>query len=298
MYYEEGLRQQDIADQVGVSRVQISRILNQARADGIVKISIQYEGYFPEYESRLKERFPHVDFLVCDSLDGSDAAIKRSIGVTGADYLEHRAQDGMSIAVGWGTTLRELGSRHGFQKRKMTFVPIIGGQEGTGLDVHANSIAELLARHFGGTALKIFAPASAESIEAREHFVSSYAVKKTLECAASADALLFSLGTPFGETTTIDKIGYFSPTEVEQLRQDGAACDVISIVYFDANGHECGQELSRRTVSITPQQLFNIPIKMCLAGGEDKHEAIKVALRLGIVDVLVTDDLTAKYLLE
>ncbi|RTE50344.1 sugar-binding domain-containing protein [Actinobaculum sp. 352] len=297
MYYEEGKTQQEIANLVGMSRIQISRVLQQARVDGTVRISIDYDGYFPELEGGLSEKYPDVQFVVADSLDGSDAAIKRSIGVTAADYLVHRVPDGVKVAVGWGTTLRELGQRHDAKVKNMIFIPLIGGQVGAGLDVHANSIAELLAQRLGGRALRMFAPAVAETKKIRDQLVASRPLRDTLAEAASAQVALFSVGSPFATTTTIDKIGYFTPDEVEQLRKDGAACDIISLRYYDSVGKECGQKLSSRTVSITAEQLFNIPLKICPAGGEDKHEAIGIALGLGLIDVLVTDDATARFLL-
>lgn len=297
MYYEEGLKQQEIANRVGISRIQVSRILQQAKADGTVTISIRYDGFFPELEASLTTKYPDVTFVVCDSLDGSGTAIKQSIGSSGADYLDKHAKEGMDIAVGWGTTLRELSKGPIGPKKDITFIPLIGGQIGAGLDVHANSIAERLARKTGGNSRHIFAPAVAESIEARNHFVTSAPLAETLRRAASADMAIFSVGSPFGESTTIPKIGYFTEAEVAYLRDSGAVCDVISIIYFDSKLKECGQELSSRTVSITSKQLFDIPTKVCIAGGSDKHEAVRVALDIGVVDVLVTDDLTARYLI-
>lgn len=298
MYYEQGLTQQQVAKEIGVSRIQVSRMLQQARQDGTVRISIKYDGFFPDLESALEERYPGVEFVVSDALDGSDRAIKRSIGAATADYLAHRLREGTKVAVGWGTSLKEVAFGTVMTDKDLTFIPLIGGQVGAGLDVHANSISDLLAQRMGGKSMTVFAPAVASTNEERDQFVNSMPLKATLDMAASADVALFSVGSPFALTTTIDKIGYFTESEVEQLRLDGASCDVISMCYFDSNGKEVGQELSQRTVSITSEQLFNIPLKVCPAGGVDKREAVKIALDLGIVDVLATDDQTARFLLE
>ncbi len=297
MYYELGMTQQNIANEVNISRIQVSRMLQQARVDGIVKISIDYGGYYPDLEGELAQRYEGIVFVVSDSVDGSDAAIKRSVGVTCAEYMARHLFDGTKVAVGWGTTLREVGEAFTTEAKGLVFVPVIGGQVGAGLDVHANSIAELCAQNSGGSALRMFAPAVAESKEARDVLAASQSVRNTLDEAATSQTILFSVGSPFGEFTTINKVGYFSDEEFANLQASGAACDIISIAYFDQAGKRCGTELSDRTVSISLDQLSAIPNKICAAGGKDKHQAISIALGLGIIDVLVTDDATARFLL-
>lgn len=297
MYYEQGMTQQEIANETTLSRIRVSRMLQQARAEGVVRISISYDGYYPHLEHKLGNRYPNVEFIVSDALDGTPGSIKRSIGAATADYLRKSLHDGESIAVGWGTTLREVGECLDARfSGTTTFIPLLGGQVHIGLDVHANSIAELLASKVGGESLRIFAPAVAESAEAREMFVSSAAVQATLSRAAASDHALFSLGAPFTASATIEQVGYYTPEDIESLRATGAACDVISISYFDAAGNNVNTNLTERTVSITEAELRAIPHKICVAGGEDKHEAIRIALDLGVVDVLITDELTAKAL--
>lgn len=297
MYYEDGKTQQEIANALKISRIRVSRMLQQARAENIVQISITYDGYFPDLEAALAEKYPTVKFVISESLDGSDLAVKRSIGSTAAGYLEKVIRPGASIAVGWGTTLYELARSVDSEWPDVTFIPIIGGQVNAGLDVHANSIAALMADRSGGQSLRFFAPAVADSEEGKRALLATVPVMDTLDKAANADIAVFSVGSPFAETTTISRVGYYTAEEVQELRDAQANCDIISISYYDQDGTRCGQALSDRTVSISEQQLRNIPTKICVAGGPDKREALQIALGLDLFNVLVTDDMTAKYLL-
>lgn len=296
MYYEQGMTQQQIADALKISRMRVSRMLQQSKAEGIVRISIAYSGFYPHLERQLMALYPATRFVVSDSLDGTDEALKRSLGKAAADVLAKSLAPGDRVALGWGTTLRETAQCLTEPLPSVTFVPLIGGQVHAGLDVHANSIAEAMARNTGGKALRIFAPAVAESVRAKELLVSSAAVRETLEVAAAAEVALFSVGSPFSPSTTIELVGYYTAADIEQLRASGAACDLISISYFDVSGNNCSQELSDRTVSITEQQLRTVPLKICVAGGTDKHQAIEIALRLNLIDVMVLDELSARYL--
>lgn len=296
MYYEQGMTQQQIADELNLSRMRVSRMLQQARTEGIVQISITYDGFYPHLERKLASLYPATRFVVADALDGSDASLKRSLGAAAADYLMKVIEDDSTVALGWGTTLREIGRSLTDPLPGVSFIPLIGGQVHIGLDVHANSIAELMATNTGGRAMRIFAPAVAESAEAREILVASAAVREPLEEAASADICLFSVGSPFSPSATLEQVGYYSAEDISELRASGAACDLISISYFDRAGVRCGRAISDRTVSISEEQLRAIPLKICVAGAEDKHEAIKIALRLQLADVMILDDVSARYL--
>ena len=296
MYYEQGMTQQQIADATNLSRIRVSRLLQQARADGIVRISITYSGFYPELERKLGWIYPGRHFIVCDSLDGSDQALKRSLASATADYVSHVLHEGETVALGWGTTLREMADCLQHPLHGVTWVPLIGGQVYAGLDVHANSIAEAAARNTGSRALRMFAPAVAETVAERDLLVASEAVSATLRRAAGASTVLFSLGAPFSESSTIEQVGYYNAADIDLLRESGAACDLISISYFDAEGRECAQSLSERTVSITQEQLRGIERKVCVAGGRDKRDAVRIAMALNLVDVLITDEQTALYL--
>lgn len=298
MYYQEGMTQQQIANDTGQSRIRISRLLQQARSDGTVRIIIDYGRFDPDLEQAMKAHYPNTTVIVSDSIDGTTGAITQSIGATAANYLATRIGPGRTVAVGWGTTLRALAEHLDVDQPGTRFVPLLGGQVHAGLDVHANSIAELMAERTSGTALRMFTPAIAESRQARDALVASAAVRETLEHAVDADFALFSLGAPFSASTTITQVGYYTEDEITQLRAAGAECDLISISYFDSSGAECGQELSGRTVSIGLDQLRSIPTKICVAGGPDKHEAVRIALGLGVIDVLVTDDETVRSLVH
>jgi Transcriptional regulator, contains sigma factor-related N-terminal domain len=298
MYHEQGMTQQQIAKRLGITRMRVSRMLQQARQEGVVTTTIKYDGFFPDLEASLSEKYPGIDFVVAEALDGEDASIKESLGATAAGYFSRYHPQGTTIAVGWGTTLRKMADHLKEPLPDLVFAPLLGGQVGAGLDVHANSVAEVMARNTESSALRIFAPAVAEDKTTRDQLVRGSTVASTLSAASGASVALFSVGSPFSELNTIERIGYYSVTDIEELRRQRAICDLISLAYYDAEGREVCTNLTDRTVSITAKQLHSIPQKICVAGGTGKHEAISVALNLGYINALVTDEITARYLTE
>lgn len=298
MYYGLGFTQQQIATQLGVSRISVSRLLQQARADGIVHITIDSHGFFPELEEALTAAHPGVSFVVADPLDGSDQQVKESIAQTAAGVLTALVRPAGTIAVGWGSTLRTLAEHVRGDLRGSAVVPLVGGQVHAEVDLHATTIAEGFARRVGARSARLFAPAVAASVTEREGLMGSRLVADTLRLARAADVAVFSVGSPFSRTSTLHEVGYYTEEEIGQLRDAGVECDIISAVYFDALGESCCEDLTARTVSLSASELRLIPHKLCAAGGESKHLAVKLALDKGFCDVLVTDAYTAEYLLR
>ena len=297
LYHEKGLTQQQIATVLGINRTRVSRILQQGRNEGIVTIKINFRGFYPELEQALRILHRGVKFVICEPLDGSFEETLHSIGATAAEYLDLTLAPDEKVAIGWGRTLRETADNLSARLPEASFVPLIGGQTGVGLDVHANSIAERMAQRTGGYARRIFSPAVAKSREERDLLVNTPSIASALQDAAAAQTCLFSLEDPSHPDSTLGLVGYHSEQDIAVLRDAGAACDLLSISFFDADGTPCAQRVSDRTVSITEEQFRAIPRRICLAGGRTKHEAIAIALRLDLIDVLITDAETATQLI-
>ncbi|WP_028709440.1 sugar-binding transcriptional regulator [Propionicicella superfundia] len=297
MYYGLSLTQQQIAEQLGVSRISVSRLLQQARADGIVQITIDFHGYYPRLEEALGALYPGCRFVVADPLDGGDEEVKESVAQTAAGVLTALVRASGTIAVGWGSTLKTLAAHVRGDLRGTTVVPLAGGQVHAEVDLHATTIAEGLARRVGARSARLFAPAVAASAQEREGLMRSRQVTDTMRLARSADVAVFSVGSPFSRTSTLHEVGYYTAAEIDHLRAARVECDIISAAYFDAQGRSCCEDLTARTVSLSAGELRAIPRKLCVAGGESKHLAVRLALEKGFCDVLVTDADTAECLL-
>lgn len=297
LYYEKGLTQQQIASELGINRLRVSRILRQGRSDGTVTVSIRFRGFFPEIEAALRIIYRGVQFIICDPLDGSVEESRHSIAATAADYLDVSLAKDAKVAIGCGETLRETADLLTAELPDAEFIPLIGGQEGLGLGVHANSIAERMAERTGGLARRIFSPALANSQAERDVLAGTPSISATLTSAAAAEACLFSVEDPILPSSTLNIAEYHTAGDIEVLSKAGAICDVLSIMFLDADGRACGHEVSGRSVSITAAQLQAIPRKICLAGGRTKHKAVEIALKRDLIDVLVTDAETAMYLI-
>lgn len=297
MYYEDRLTQQQIANELGSSRIQVSRTLQQARDNGLVEIHIKYDNFHPEVESHLHQKYPATSFKIVDSFEGSTSALQKALAVATGNYLEENLQKDATVAVGWGSTLYAVANHIPREVSPCRFLPLVGGQALLGIEYHASSVASTMAQRTGGSTQSLLAPAVAASEKERNFFVAANQVSDVINEASTSDYAIFSIGAPFAASSTLTHVGYFSPADIELLKNENAACDIISAVYFNSAGERCAETLSSRMVGVSSSQLRNIGTKICVAGGRDKAEAIKIALANGYIDTLITDSDVASTLL-
>jgi DNA-binding transcriptional regulator LsrR (DeoR family) len=68
--------------------------------------------------------------------------------------------------------------------------------------------------------------------------------------------------------------------------------------WIDANGKAVDHPLNRRVIALSPEDLRPIETVIVASGGMDKVPALRATLRLGVVDVLVTDEKAAAGILR
>ena len=296
MYYNRELTQQQIANALGISRMKVSRLLQKSKDRGIVKISIDFGNVFVDLEREIEEKYHLRNVIV---VSGVTDDTKNEIASAAAFYLNNSLRTGDQVAIGWGTTMRSMVAYcEGDFKRKVQFSPIIGGHGKSELNLHASTIASDLSKRFNGTSLSLLAPAFVDSQEDKTSLVKDSYVQEVLAASRKANKAVFSLGNPAFSESSIHRAGYFSDKDLMDIKAGGVICDIISIAFLNSQGELILKNLTDRSIGITEQDLKAIPEKICLAGGTDKHEAIKVAIQAGFVDTLITDHETAEYLMQ
>lgn len=109
LYYRSDYSQQKIAQELGVSRPSISRLLQYAKDKGYVNIQIvDPVEDMSHMEQRLKDKLHLKDVKIASSTINDEEEIKKYIGITAARYLDSIIKDGDIIGVGWGTTLYNM----------------------------------------------------------------------------------------------------------------------------------------------------------------------------------------------
>jgi DNA-binding transcriptional regulator LsrR (DeoR family) len=178
----------------------------------------------------------------------------------------------------------------------MKVVQIMGGVGRPEAEVHGTDIVRRLAQTFGARPRLLPAPGVVSSKMVRDALLGDPQVSDTLSLAARADIALVGIGVPVPDSVVM-QAGAILEEEVEQLRAQKAVGD-IALRFFDGGGRPIQNELNDRIIGLDLDQIKRIPRVVGVAGGAEKFEVIRAALRGRFVNVLVTDDRIATRLLE
>ena len=298
MYYLEEKNQAEIAKTVGVTRSMVSRMLTEARESGIVEIRIQRPLQSDsELESALKEKFGMRDVFVVVTSYGSGERLTRTLGNAGAKVLARYIAPQQTLGLAWGTSISAtVDAFETTEPMPVKVVQLVGAMGARNMEYDGHDLVSRIAEKLGGEAYYLNAPYLCQSAEMANSLLETKSVRETINVGKKTDVALLGIGTTAPEYSSFYLAGYVTRRELDDLRKSGAIGDVCGL-HFDINGEPACNEFCERLVSIRQPDLLSIPIRLGVAGGEGKAEAILGALRSKYVNVLVIDSLTARKVL-
>ncbi|MDN5727029.1 MAG: helix-turn-helix domain-containing protein [Propionibacteriales bacterium] len=291
MYYLEGATQAQIAQALGVSRPQVSRLLSEGRRLGIVDIRV----HDPAAAA--------ADGLAEGLRDALDLAHVRLAPFTGVD-LGPSLRDPFSAAlrsaelvpgdtllVSSGRTIFELSRTDLPQLPGVNIVPTVGGQAEPQPWYQTNEIARAFAHQLGGRPHFLFAQAL-PSIAVRASLQDDPSFQEVLDLWDGAEGAIVGIGAPPSARSSISA---FVPRGSGALRD---AVGDICLNFFAADGSDLHFPGDERMVRTTPELLRRIPFVLGVAVGEDKVPSIIAGARARLFNRLVTDTTTAELILS
>ncbi|NEW08527.1 sugar-binding transcriptional regulator [Paenibacillus sp. SYP-B3998] len=297
MYYQLDYNQQDIAKKLGVSRPTVSRFLQQAKTEGIVQIKIMDPTENNEnLAAELEQKFSLKKVIVASVPQYEEPIVKKYLGEAAADYLYQIVKDGDTIATSWGTTLYEVAVQ--LQNKHVKDVAVVqlnGGVSYSETNTYASEILHLFGAAYNTNPHLLPLPAIVDHAVVREAIETDRHIRKILDMGKKANIAIFTVGSP-SEDSVLIKANYFSPADLDIIHAKGVG-DICSR-YIDLEGSICSEELDRRTIGIHLTELRNKEKAILVAGGRKKIESIYGAIRGRYTNTLVTDQFTAKHLLE
>jgi DNA-binding transcriptional regulator LsrR (DeoR family) len=302
MYYDEELNQADIGKALGLSRVKVYRLLKDARASGVVQITIHWPiQRNAELERALVERFGLRHALVLARNTTDDDDVLREVGRLGAQYLDGVLRDGDTLAICLGRSTHEVVSamraRAPVEGHARVRVAQAVGSIPYGMQAFDSAtIGRQLAERLGGDVLYLSSPMMADTPESADVIRRQPHVQATLDAARNADVALVGIGSLESSAARLLEAGFVNIDDVAALRAQGAVGDLAGRM-FGVEGQN-GFDHNRRVVGITHEDLRRIPLTLAAVSGPERAPAIIGALRSGTVRVLCTDDATAAGVLN
>lgn len=299
MYYLEQKNQAEIAKSIGVTRSMISRMLTEARENGIVEIRVRRPVQSDrELERALVELFGLKNALVVTSAPRGGEQLLSALGNAGAQMLRRYLAPKMTLGLAWGTSISAtVDAFESSNLRPIKVVQLVGAMGARNMEYDGHDLVSRMSEKIGGEAYYLNAPYLCESAAMAKSLLETKSIKETISLSRQTDVALLGVGTTSPDYSSFYLAGYISLQELQHLRREGAVGDVGGL-HFDANGQPASEDFSDRLVSIRRKELLSIPIRLAVAGGEGKADAILAALQGKYINVLVTDSLTARIVLD
>ena len=300
MYYDQGIRQQEITERLNIHQSKISRMLKRARETNIVRISVATPaGFFPDLEESLESRFHLKEAVVVES-DGDEGRLVRDLGAAAAFYIENTIKPEMIIGISsWSRSLFSMvetlhPSTAGAGGK---VVQILGGVGSASTHFQAMQLAQRLAALIGASPVLLQAPGVVGSAEAKSVLVRDPVVEEAARLFSKLDLALVGIGSLEPSTLLASSGNTFSVEERRQLRRAGAVGD-ICFRFIDKQGRLIESPLMERVIGIDLARLKRASRVVGIAGGESKVPAILASLMGRWINVLITDRQTAESLIS
>ncbi|WP_239615254.1 sugar-binding transcriptional regulator [Cohnella mopanensis] len=296
LYYHLDYSQNQIADALGVSRPTVSRLLQQAKTEGIVTIEIKDPTEDVEVlKNLLKERFQLNNVIVAYTPAYEEHIVKKYIGQAAATYVAELAKDGDTIGASWGSTMYQVALQLKTKPLNNSFVvQLNGGVSDADVHISPSEIVHLFGKAFQVTPYFMYLPAIVDHILVKQSMLTDRHIRRVMDMGKGANIAVFTAGSPTPDSVLINS-NYLREDELEIIKSQ-AVGDICSR-YFDCNGEICLPSLDERTVGIELADLRSKEHSILVAGGPSKTNAIYGALKGKYANTLVTDQITAKHLL-
>jgi DNA-binding transcriptional regulator LsrR (DeoR family) len=294
-YYLDGRSKVEIAEEFGLNRFKVARLLDVARSSGLVHIEIRPQGGIDvDLSARLQERFGLQHSIVVDTPDDDAQSLREHLGRAAAELLAELITPRDVLGLAWaravGAMARALPRLPGTPVVQLTGALSLPDGPDTSVDV-----VREVAGASGGTAHYFYAPltvpdaATARALRQQPEVARAFGQLPVVTKAVAG----VGLWEP-GQSTLYDTA---SPQEREALRALGVCAD-ISGVFVDVDGTPVPTELAERMITISAEEMRAIPEVIVIPYGIRKTPAVRAALRSGLIDGIVTHTTLAQAVLD
>jgi DNA-binding transcriptional regulator LsrR (DeoR family) len=301
LYYQQGRSQAEVAQALGTSRSNVSRMLTEALAQSIVEIRINDpEGRVHELEDELRTRFGLNEVRVAHTRLVPGLRVEDAVGTQAARLLLDQLKDSMTVSLSWGHALQAMvyATTADHEFHRLTLAQLVGGLSSISNEISGQELVRELAVRLGAEYRFLHAPATLESTASRHALMAEPSIAAALEDAARADIAFVGIGTPtHGSSAAILDSLNLDPAEHDAFWAHEPVGDVAAR-YYTAQGTPIRGAVDDRVLGISLEGLLEIPNVVGVASGRAKTPGVLGALRGRIIDSLVCDEALARSVLS
>jgi DNA-binding transcriptional regulator LsrR (DeoR family) len=296
LYYIAGKTQDEIAQALNVSRPSAQRLVSLCRTEGLISFRLNHPiEACMTLAARLNERY---GLLHCEIVPSQGDAQATFAGVTQAAsvVLERmlRREEPLLIAVGTGRSVRAAASGVAPMSRPLHRLVSLAGNISPDGSASPYNAVDTLAELTGAQAFPMPLPMHAADAAQRDLLLAIDCVARVFRMAQDADLWMTGL-SQFDPESPLYRDGFITRDELLDLMRSGAVGATLAWA-FDARGRILDHPVNRRVTSVRPAPSERPRISV--AHGARKVAALRAALEGRLINGLVTDEATARALVE
>lgn len=244
----------------------------------------------PELEELVREELNIKEVKVVAGDFEKDATVLKEMGKIGSEVLKKSIRKNSILGITGGTTMYSV-SEECIRDNKKRDIIVVPARGGLGKDIYtqSNSLAVNLAEKLGGSYRLLYVVDGLEE-EALKYMMKNEEIKETLDLIENMDTLIFGIG----RADEMAKRRNLSDDRIDSLLEEGAVAESFGH-FFDIEGNELWEY---KTIGMSLDKYKKIDNAIAVAGGVEKAEAIIAVSTLNKNMQLITDELTARKILE
>lgn len=301
MFYMHGISQYEIAEKFNFSKAKVCRIIKEAKKRNIIVFSVKkFDKIKIDLEKSLEDRYGLKEAMIypdSDQKDYDEDLVFKEVGLLGFHYIERIIKDDLNIALTWGKTLYHVIKNVKLEKKyNVNIFSTLGGVSLTKAEYQNNNLVQMLSERAGGKSYPIYLPLVLEKPEHKDLFLSESNIRKILGNTSNIDYYFAGLGT-ISENSRMYTLGGFDLGFLKNLSSKKIAGE-IGLNFFDTEGNFVNTGIEDRTINLGIDDIRKIKNKVIVCFGLEKVVPLKALLHANIVDVLITDSVTAESLMS
>ena len=297
-YYKAGLTQDDMAKRMNMSGQRVNRIVSACVDLGIVKITIQnLDKSNLELETALEQKYNLTGVRIVNNI--VEENIVRELGIAAGTYLQSVLKKGDIIGVTRGRTTAAMADHWTPSSplpQDLTVAQLIGNARESDISTGVNGIVYRLAEKLGARESLMLAPVIVRSEALKRSILNDPFYQESYAIFKRCTVAVVGIGT--AQSQWKHMISLYDRTDIEQSKWTKDVAGEVCTHFFNKNGEEVIPPFGDQIIAIPLEDYHNIPIRIGVAGGPGKTEAIRAALNGGYVNVLITDLQTANKLIK
>ncbi|SMC73122.1 sugar-binding transcriptional regulator [Rhizobium sp. RU36D] len=296
LYYTHGLRQDEVAQRLEISRASVAMYLRRAREMGIVTITTSSELFSDDVLARELEDATGLTtvWIVPEDRQAMNPAAEMPV-VAASVFLE-LINKGDRVGVAWGRTVYHIADVMPFADLRGVTVVQLCGNLGAPYSYRPDQCTTEIARRLNAEGINFYAPLVLSSERLAEELRGEPVIKEQLAAISDCELALYSVGG-IEDDSHLVKCGALSAQDMHDMGEQGAVGVIAGqLIDHDGNWMDCAH--NRRCISADLDSIRAIRKRMLVVQEDNKFAPLIAALKGGFASHLILTSSMARRVLD